>query len=331
MDEKNFLGGARRSGAPGEAPYDAPVIVVGALRAGTTMLRLMLDHHPEICIFAEFEELTRCLDRPGYPSVDEYEAWLSTDRHALLKGLEVERGGGFVGVVRGFVRQAYERYGMGKPIFGFTVHANPHRLPELFPAARFIHIVRDPRDVARSCIGMGWVGTVHHGADYWIRAERGWDRVVREVPPERRIDVRYEALVRSPAEVLGEITAFLGVEYHPAMLEYGRDTTYEAPDPRLVEQWRTKLSPREIELVEARCGALMEARGYVRARPHRPPTPVERLRLAAENRRWRTKFNVERLGLPLYLSWITSQRLPLERWKASVQLRVNEIENAHVR
>src|SRR5690606_34615090 len=100
----------------------------------------------------------------------------------------------------------------------------------------------------------------------------------------------------------------------------GEDTTYEAPDPRLVQQWRTKLSTREVELVEAKCGELMERRGYARCRPHAPPGLVERLRLAAQNRRGRARFNLERFGAPLYLSWITSRRLPFERWRASVQL-----------
>jgi hypothetical protein len=320
-----------RSNAPLRRPYDAPVIIVGALRSGTTMLRLMMDHHPELCVFAEFEELTRYLDGPGFPTVAEYKRRLATDRHARLKALHVDDGDDYVGVVRSFVRQSYGRWGKGKRVFGFTVHGQADRLPELFPDARFVHIVRDPRDVARSCIGMGWVGTVYHGADYWTRAENYWTRLRRDVPAEQRHELRYEELVRYPEDVLAELCGFLGVSFHPAMLGYGADTTYESPDAALAQQWRTKLSVREIELVEAKCGELMELRGYDRVRPHAPPGLVERVRLAVENRAGRVRFNLDRFGMPLYLTWITSRRLPFDAWKASVQLRINEIENAHVR
>jgi hypothetical protein len=323
---------ARASADPrSPRPYDAPVILVGPLRAGTTMLRLILDHHPEIRVFAEFEELTRYLDGPRYPSVAEYKRRLSTDRHALLKGLYVDDGTDYVGAVRSFVRQSYGRWGQGKPVFGFTVHARADRLPELFPRAKFVHIVRDPRDVARSCIGMGWVGTVHHGADYWVEAETYWTNICRDVPAERRVDVHYEDLVRYPKEVLASLCDFIGVEFHPAMLDYGAHTTYDAPDASLAQQWRTKLTPREIELVEAKCAELMDLRGYDRVRPHRPPGLFERIRLAIENRRGRVRFNVDRFGVPLYLTWVTSRRLPFDEWKANVQLKINEIENAHVR
>lgn len=315
----------------GAHPEESPLIVVGPLRSGTTMLRLMLDHHPEIRLFAEFEELTRYLNGPGYPSVPEYARHLATDRHARLKGLEMD-GADYVEAARGLVRRARARWGEGRSVFGFTVHANVDRLPELFPRARFVHIVRDPRDVARSCIGMGWVGTVYHGADYWLDAEERWDRLAAQVPRERRHEVRYEELVRAPREVLEGVCAFVGQPFDPAMLEYGAHTTYDAPDARYAQKWRKALSPREVELVELRCGSLMERRGYPRTRaPAALPGAAERLKLELENRRGRARFNVDRLGLPLYLGWITSRRLPLERWKTSVQLRVNAIENANVR
>ena len=37
-----------------------------------------------------------------------------------------------------------------------NVHRNADRAIRIFPQARFIHLLRDPRDVALSAIGMGW-------------------------------------------------------------------------------------------------------------------------------------------------------------------------------
>jgi hypothetical protein len=63
------------------------------------------------------------------------------------------------------------------------VHRHYDRLLRLWPEARFIHLVRDPRDVASSCIGMGWAGNVWTGVTRWIEAERLWDEVRGDLAP----------------------------------------------------------------------------------------------------------------------------------------------------
>lgn len=322
----------RASDGRSRRPFEEPVIIVGALRSGTTLLRLLLDHHPSIRCFAEFEELTRYLGDEGFPSVEEYRERLRTDRHARLKQLPFDGSGDYVRAARSFVSEAYRRHGDGRPVFGFTVHANIHRLPELFPNARFLHIVRDPRDVARSTIGMGWVGTVYHGAAYWRSAEENWSKLRDRFPRVRFYEVTYEDLVRFPEATLSGVLGFLELPFAAEMLEIGDTTTYEAPDPKYAQAWRKKLSRREIELVELAVGELMELRGYERIRPlAKPPSLAERAALAFKNRDARVRFNLNRFGVGLYLRWITSQRLPFERLREATQLKINEIENAHVR
>lgn len=308
------------------------MIIVGALRSGTTLLRLLLDHHPSIRCFAEFEELTRYLGDDGFPTAEEYRERLKTDRHARLKALPFDDSGGYVRAARAFVDEAYRRHGDGRPVFGFTVHSMIHRLPEIFPHARFLHIVRDPRDVARSAIGMGWVGTVYHGAEYWKSAEENWSRLRERFPSVSVYELTYEDLVRAPEETLSGVLDFLGLEFMSEMLEIGARTTYEAPDPKYAQAWRRKLSRREIELVELQVGELMELRGYERMRPVADgPSLWERAVLAFNNREARVRFNINRFGPRLYLRWITSQRLPFGRLREATQLEINEIENAHVR
>ncbi|MEM9735225.1 MAG: hypothetical protein AAF908_01295 [Pseudomonadota bacterium] len=56
------------------------------------------------------------------------------------------------------------------------LHRHLDRALQIFPGTPVVHMLRDPRDVARSCIGMGWAGDVYHGVDGWIDTERGWDR-----------------------------------------------------------------------------------------------------------------------------------------------------------
>jgi len=52
-----------------------------------------------------------------------------------------------------------------KQFVGATVHRKFDKLLMIWPDAKFIHVVRDPRDVARSVVKMGRVGHVYYGAD----------------------------------------------------------------------------------------------------------------------------------------------------------------------
>lgn len=123
-----------------------------------------------------------------------------------------------------------------KSILGAAVHSRFDLLPRLWPNARFIHMLRDPRDVARSAIFQGWVGHVYFGARYWLEAEQRWSSLVTALLEHQRTEVRYEELVYRPEAELSKLCEFLGVAYDPAMLSYDRDSTYSKPNPALAGQ-----------------------------------------------------------------------------------------------
>ena len=147
-------------------------------------------------------------------------------------------------------------------MIGATVHRHFDRLLKIWPNARFIHLIRDGRDVARSCIGMGWSGNVWTGVERWLEAESLWNELKPKISADQYTEVNYEDLITQPAEVLTEICQFIGLEYDKAMLNYDQDTTYSKPDPKLIQQWRKKLSEEEIRLVESRASDLLVSRGY---------------------------------------------------------------------
>ena len=247
----------------------APLFLVGSERSGTTLLRLMLDHHPEIAFEKEFDYAVERVSATGEaPALDDYLDWLGT-----VRGMNyaIDRSLSYRELVNDFLRQKQAASG-GKPLVGATIHRNFDRVPYLWPDARYIHLVRDPRDVARSVVQKGWAGNVYQGAEFWIRAERCWDALGSHLSAENFIEIQYEDLVLRTESVLAAICRFIGVDYSPEMLNYRVDAPqYPPPDPALVTQWRTKLPARDLGLVEFRTAGLMQTRGYA---PSGHPLPA---------------------------------------------------------
>ena len=285
--------------------------ICGALRSGTTLLSLMLDSHPRLSNPGEFDFLFEApYDADGKPDVEAYRRRLKRDRIFRSAGVSIDETLDHHALVRSFAGQLAAP-GKAQTI---TVHRNFGRIPEIFPDARFVHLLRDPRDVARSSIHMGWAGHVYFGVDHWIDSEQEFASLSRLVGPERILAVHYEMLVREPGAELARICAFLGEKFDPAMLDYAQSSTYEAPDPSLLEQWRRKLSPREVALVEARVGDLLYKAGYEASGfPEVQPSAIERFILRQISRAKRNHFELRRFGVAPYLARKASAVAPIPR------------------
>ena len=306
----------------------APVFLVGAERSGTTVLRLMLDHHPRIAFRQEFEfAVDRIPGEGGWPPLEDYCRWLETHRIFQASDFVIDRRLSYPDLIKSFLDQKREKD--GKELVGATVHRHFDRLLRIWPEARFIHLVRDPRDVARSCIGMGWAGNVWTGVERWMEAERLWEDLCRTVPRERRIETTYEALIRDTQPTLDRLCRFIGADYDPAMMDYVNKSTYSRPDPRLTEQWRRKLSAREVRLVESRVAGMLTPRGYeASGLPFLKVSRGMERRLRLQDRLARLAFRFRGVGPWLSLVDFTVRKLGLSKWEARLRLKINRLEAA---
>lgn len=224
---------AARTRTPMERHRAAPFIV-GVPRSGTTLLRVMLDAHPEIAIPAEthFYPALLAVDAQSDGWLDAALAALTTSHtwgdyrldagefERAVRGASV-RGPG--DVLRLFYRSYAARF--DKPRWGDKFPGNAlhmTRIARLLPEARFVHIIRDGRDVAASLRGKWWrPGDDTHAACIALWAER--IRATRaQAAAVPYLEVRYESLVREPRATLAQLCAFLELPYHEAMLGYAR-------------------------------------------------------------------------------------------------------------
>jgi hypothetical protein len=284
----------------------APIFVYGALRSGTTLFRLMLNSHAGLKNPGEVDFLFDFLIRdPSHPTGWRYRRD-DMARHRIVRahGLDLRPGLDGLDLLADMIAQFEVR---GPGLLTMNVHRHAPLIAEVLPEARFIHLLRDPRDVARSSIGMGWSGNSFRGLDHWIRTESEW--AAAKIDPSRVLELKFEDLMADLQSRLSEVCAFLGVPFSPAMLDYHQNTTYGPPDPAISQQWKHKAGAREIALLEGRLGPLLENCGYAPNGAPASPGRWERLGLEAQNRLGRWRFNIRRFGLPLYLSSHVTKRL----------------------
>ncbi|WP_417489627.1 sulfotransferase family protein [Maricaulis sp.] len=104
------------------------------------------------------------------------------------------------------------------------------RLGRLLPQARFVHIVRDGRDVAASLLQRDWRGpdgrpfahVSEPGAalQYWCDLTGIGLQAETAIGPGRLLRLRYEDVVKKPKRSVTALLRFLGLEYEPATLNY---------------------------------------------------------------------------------------------------------------
>jgi Sulfotransferase family len=134
--------------------HEQPFFLVGSVRSGTTLLRLLLGHHPRICRCDEVEYIASAIaGRNDWPDVRKYVRGLPHYYDFRTSGFVPDPSLTFPDLARDLFVQL--RASDGRELAGATVHNDFDQLPRIWPEALFIHLERDPRDVARSCVAMG--------------------------------------------------------------------------------------------------------------------------------------------------------------------------------
>jgi Sulfotransferase family len=291
-------------------PY---VFIVGCPRSGTTLLQRMLDAHPHLAIIDETRWIDRwCRDRKGvmadgfvtgeliskllaFPRF----AQLGLGRDELESLLERDHRLSYPR----FVSELFDLYGRsrGKSFVGdktprYVRSVMP--LHELFPRARFVHLIRDGRGTSLSVVAWRKAAKLADTFPTWkdhpfATAALWWEWQVRlgreagtALGPELYVEVRYEALIADGARELASVCDFLNLGFDERMLRFHegrqrRDSGLSAksawlpPTPGL-RDWKTQMTAEDVERFEATAGELLDELGYPRAVPH-PSAETQRL------------------------------------------------------
>jgi hypothetical protein len=310
---------------------ESPVFLVGSERSGTTLLRLMLDHHPKIAFKHESEFMVTQISEHGkYPEMGYYRDWLRYQRVFEFSGLTIDERLDFVALLNDFLNQ--ERSRDNKEIVGTTIHYQFSKLRNIWPKAKYIYLYRDGRDVAASVVKMGWAGNPYVAAKWWLEAEKEWDEVRSGLSATNWIEVRFENLIANTNQQLQQICAFLGVHYSEKMMEYVNKSTYERPGPKVIQKWKSRMPVKDVQRIEEQLGDCLVHRGYeLSGHPKIDVSPLMKNYLYLQSRAKVFVFRCRKYGMALTLQASLAKRVGFVKLYRHAVIRINHIEQAHLK
>jgi hypothetical protein len=279
---------------------DPYLFIVGCARSGTTLVHRIVDAHPEIAITPEMHWITRQFKARNGLVASELVSELAGHKRFAQFEIPQEQFEGLLASgeavpYQTFLNRLFGLYGKikNKPLVGNKTSGHVRRiatLHALWPEAKFVHIIRDGRDVCLSILN--WKKGERTAGRYASWEEDPvsttalwWERKVRKgredgaaLGPGLYHEMHYEELVEDPERECKRLCEFLGVPYDDAMIRFheGRERVELGRGAKSawlrvtsgLRDWRTEMCTGDVERFEAAAGDLLEELGYERAVPN---------------------------------------------------------------
>jgi len=270
-----------------------PIFILGVPRSGTTLLRVLFDSHPSIACGPESPWLART-----DLSIKNMYQFMLHNQFGFVKNYGVNKD-----ILRretaDYIDRLYMAYAASLGKSRWAEKTPDHSLDisflyELFPRARFIHIVRDGRDVACSTTILSeerkkispWHSENILFADGEIgpnnlqNAALRWKLWTRKIEAELKncenIMLRYEDLIAKPEVELRRLMGFVGEDFDSGMLNFMK-SKHDYPtwewgstdvkksggfSDRSIARWKKQLHENDIAEIESLIGDTLKHFGY---------------------------------------------------------------------
>lgn len=199
--------------------WDRMIFVVGARRSGTNWLQRVLTAHPDV---VGVPSETYLFSHGLPPLVERFQhgalssartGFVYMDRDALYDALRDLCDRAFSGIREG-LRPEADRICERTPDHVRTLEL----MGEIYPDGRFLHIVRDGRDVTRSLLSQPWGPTsVEEAAAEWRSAIEAARASCTRLDHYR--EVRYEQLLSDPRPAVADLYGWLGLPASEEIVE----------------------------------------------------------------------------------------------------------------
>ncbi|MGC2414135.1 MAG: sulfotransferase [Stellaceae bacterium] len=270
---------------------ETPFFIVGTKRCGSTLLRLMLSSHSRIHIPVEtnfIEDLVRelPLTQPlDVAEVDRAVEIITTHRrwsYMEIPSEEFRRQATALNAPKlvDIINLVYRHHlkAEGKPRFADKTPEYIRIIPQLaalYPGAKFIHIIRDGRDVSMSYMDADFGRYYDRSTFLWIEVMKLYHGYLHSPYSAQILEVRYEDLITAPEVTIRRICEFIGEEFESGMLDWhgqlnhlpenwlhAHHKLFQPLQTDAVGVWQTKLSGWECFAIESCLHADLRRLGY---------------------------------------------------------------------
>ena len=274
-----------------------PLFIVSAGRSGTTLLRSMLVAGSDIAIPQENHSFPvairrfRTLQKLGWPDLSRlivslfashylYPHWDVNPALLLHQAIKLPDGERSLARLIDLVFQQYQEahfpeaklWGDQSPLNALYLHW----LLPVFPQARYLHLLRDGRDVVASMVhAQVGAGSLADACLRWQTSVKQAHWLVGKVPADNYLELRYEDLVQAPEASLQRVADLCQIDYSEKMLDYWKmPTTVEhkvfdhhrnlsrPPFGDSIGRWRERLDANQQAYVLKQLGATLSACDY---------------------------------------------------------------------
>jgi protein-tyrosine sulfotransferase len=257
-----------------------PIFLGGAGRSGTTLLRVILDSHPDIACGPEFKLIpgialhwARAI-KEFRPVLESYAVTPQIYNNAYRTLIESLLG---PYLARSGKKRIAEKTPNNVLFF--------YHLSRIFPDSPLVHLVRDGRDVVCSLLTMDWkdpltgapveyTRNAERAANYWVEAVNAGRRAGESMEVRRNYyEIRYEDIVEKPEPTLRALFEFLGEPWDRSVLDFhsrSRELAGESSAEQVsrgiyrssVGRWKEQLKEADKETVKRIAGDLLIRLGY---------------------------------------------------------------------
>jgi hypothetical protein len=269
--------------------FYGPLFIVGMPRSGTKLIRALLNQHPRINLtLAESHFIPHFVYKFGNPPpfrvradlhclVRELQqtAFFSTMRKAgyslddakFLESVDCTKWSAiFEHVFRHFgAKKSTEGTIWGDKTPGYINHIP--LLKALFPEAKFLHVIRDPRDYCLS-VRKSFAKSIYRAAHRWRQCVEAARKYGAELHGDYA-ELRYELFIEHPVANMQNVAAFLGVSYDDRLVDLAsapEDLGDARGQNRILAdnkaKYRTQISSGELKRIEEIVCDVAKSAGY---------------------------------------------------------------------
>ncbi|WP_039390903.1 sulfotransferase family protein [Novosphingobium sp. MBES04] len=267
--------------------------ILGSPRSGTTLLQLMLSQAPGVHVPNETKFMNRVYRQARkFGPIQSDAGWANAVEAVVARNREGEfpaDGDELRSHLMSLEERSYPSLLLAwlkfcapeGPVTHFGEKTPEHtrealRLAEFFPRAKFLLILRDPRDVALSQIKAFDRRSLLFSAVRWNVDQRYWfDKASQVLGDARCMTVRYEELVAAPGSILPSVATFLGIPFDEAMLDPSQRQSRGFSEKEVhklgtlgkvsissVGNYKEKLPADDVDMIQFICGRRMKKLGY---------------------------------------------------------------------